>query len=435
MRFLRLLVVTLALAAFSLQARPAHAAIVTGTLTYSPPIWTKKSGERATTLINRQDCLDDAYATFSVKILNAVGNFEVWSGENCDMVANRSPTATGSVKTCVKVFSASYSEKSAAIHVRDMVNAYTSTTFPADVTACDSMPGFGAISRSLFFLVVNPSDFSSLVNAVPPWKFQFDVTPPAAPSGVTAQPGDNTLVTSFTAPTNETNLLRYHFYCAEAAQVANTGGTAGTDTGGTAGTDAASTAGTDTGGTAGTDAASTAGTDTGGTAGTDTGGTAGTDAVSTGGTAGTDTGGSAGSAGTAGTAGSAGTSSVAVDPSCTSKLLVPGQPAEPRPAGVIDCGTIPATGATGGESSPSLENGLLRYAIAVATEDEVGNIGPLSNLACGTPKDVTGFYEAYRRAGGEGGGGYCTFAPARRGELAGIIPLALGACALLRRRR
>jgi hypothetical protein len=76
------------------------------------------------------------------------------------------------------------------------------------------------------------------------------------------------------------------------------------------------------------------------------------------------------------------------------------------------------------------------YAVAVSTEDELGNIGNLSNLACNVPKNVVGFYEAYRSAGGEAGGGYCTFAPARRGgALAGLIALLIGACALVWRRK
>jgi hypothetical protein len=100
----------------------------------------------------------------------------------------------------------------------------------------------------------------------------------------------------------------------------------------------------------------------------------------------------------------------------------------------IDCGTIGAQGATGGETSPVLENDN-PYVVAIATEDSVNNIGVLSNLACNTPKAVTGFYKAYRKAGGEAGGGYCTFAPAKHGALAMLIALILGACAFVRRRR
>ena len=50
-------------------------------------------------------------------------------------------------------------------------------------------------------------------------------------------------------------------------------------------------------------------------------------------------------------------------------------------------------------------------AIAVAGVDRVGNSGPLSPIACGTPQPVTTFFEAYREAGGRGGGGFCSCGP------------------------
>jgi hypothetical protein len=81
-----------------------------------------------------------------------------------------------------------------------------------------------------------------------------------------------------------------------------------------------------------------------------------------------------------------------------------------------------------------LENGST-YVVAIAAEDTAYNVGVLSELACGTPQDVTGFYEAYRDAGGEAGGGFCSFAPARHGALAAAVASLVAACALLRRRR
>jgi hypothetical protein len=75
------------------------------------------------------------------------------------------------------------------------------------------------------------------------------------------------------------------------------------------------------------------------------------------------------------------------------------------------------------------------WAVAVAAEDSVNNIGNLSNLACGIPKDIRGFYEAYRQAGGEAGGGYCSFSPAKGGSLAFALLCAAGAVSFVRRRR
>jgi hypothetical protein len=224
------------------------------------------------------------------------------------------------------------------------------------------------------------------------WAFSYDIKAPPPPSNLSANSGDQTLVTTFTAPTGETNLLHYRFYCSvigdpPAATANGTGATGGT--GGTAGTEA--TAGADAGGAA---------ADAGGTAGTST-------------------------------AGSSGTASTPSDPDCQSSILVPG---EPPPSDAIDCGSIGAQGATGGETTPVLDNDT-KYAVAVATEDNVNNIGNLSSLACNVPRDTTGFYEAYREAGGQAGGGYCTFSPARHGGAGLGLGLILGAFALWRRRK
>jgi hypothetical protein len=43
----------------------------------------------------------------------------------------------------------------------------------------------------------------------------------------------------------------------------------------------------------------------------------------------------------------------------------------------------------------------------VAAVDALGNAGPLSNVACATPKEVNDFFENYRNAGGSAGGGFC----------------------------
>ncbi len=61
------------------------------------------------------------------------------------------------------------------------------------------------------------------------------------------------------------------------------------------------------------------------------------------------------------------------------------------------------------------------------------NVGPVSNVACGTPEPVTDFYEAYRAAGGRGGGGFCSIA--RVPTHAMTLLFAFGAIGLVLRRR
>jgi hypothetical protein len=129
-------------------------------------------------------------------------------------------------------------------------------------------------------------------------------------------------------------------------------------------------------------------------------------------------------------AGGAGEEAPAPTGDCTSSVLVPGQaPLE----GAIACGSTDAAQATDGTAS-GLANGT-RYVVAIAAQDKFDNVGTLSTLACGTPQEVTGFFEAYRAAGGQGGGGFCSFGPARRGATAIGLALLLVGAMLLRRRK
>jgi len=57
-------------------------------------------------------------------------------------------------------------------------------------------------------------------------------------------------------------------------------------------------------------------------------------------------------------------------------------------------------------SGASLTNGTA-YAVVIGSTDRQGNSGPLSTVACGTPKETDDFYSVYRRAGGTAGGGWC----------------------------
>jgi hypothetical protein len=130
-------------------------------------------------------------------------------------------------------------------------------------------------------------------------------------------------------------------------------------------------------------------------------------------------------------AGGAGEAVAAPSGDCTSSVLVPGEdvPSE----GVIACGSADSAQATDGTAT-GLVNGT-RYAVAVSARDKFDNVGKLSALACGTPQEVTGFFEAYRAAGGQGGGGFCSFGPPRRGAIAAGLALLLAGAVLLRRRK
>lgn len=94
-------------------------------------------------------------------------------------------------------------------------------------------------------------------------------------------------------------------------------------------------------------------------------------------------------------------------------------------------------GSTGARASSGNATGLLDgvpYNVAVATTDSYYNDGVLSQVVCRVPQPVTGFFEAYRNAGGEGGGGFCAFSRHRE-PLPLILLLGFAAYWVMRRRR
>ncbi|HYP89578.1 MAG TPA: hypothetical protein VEQ59_15525, partial [Polyangiaceae bacterium] len=336
MRLFRLFLAAVVLLGFGLSTLPARAA---GTLTWSLPQWKNRHGtNRLTDLLNRDDCLSDATATFSIQVRGAVASgavLEMWVGNACDTAANRLPAN----QQCVQVTSAVTAITATSVQVRmqDMVKAYGSSgTGTKD--SCDVEQSTGLVTRSLFFVVYNSGSTTSEATATP-WVFKYDVRAPAPPTNVRAGSGEESLVTTFSAVTGESNLLHYKFYCSPVGPAPKSSGSGGTDSGGTTSIAKQEIGGTSSGGTTGTD---TGGTDTGGTVtgGTDTGGTdtGGTDTGGTGtnASAGTDTGGTSTTTGSAGetssSAGTAGTSgnSQSDDPGCTSSILIPGEPAPAR---------------------------------------------------------------------------------------------------------
>jgi hypothetical protein len=424
MRLFRLFIAALALFAVGLQAPLAHAV---GTVTIGAPMWGKRSQtDRKLDSINRRDCLDDATVSFLVTIAgNPGGAFEVWAGVGCDAIAGR----TAATATCVRVLSGSGNlTQTVTVRVQNLIKPLTTGDAEGTAATCDENTSSSASSRSLFFIDYDTGSNMSLIAKTPTWAYKYDTIPPKPPTGISASAGESSLIPKFTAPAGESNIIRYHFYCSQAGTpvATSTGGTdaGGTETGGTAGAAALDIiGGSDTGGATGV-----AGTDTGGTAGTDTGGTSGTETGGTAGTAGTSGTTSSSSGGTGGTTDNGLPSD---DSTCGSDTLVPGKA---PPDGLAECGSVAAQGTSQGNTNTDLENGI-RYAVAIAAEDDQNNIGNLSKLACGVPEEVTGFFEAYRAAGGEAGGGYCTFAPATRHAAAIAVLMLLGACALVARRR
>jgi hypothetical protein len=94
-------------------------------------------------------------------------------------------------------------------------------------------------------------------------------------------------------------------------------------------------------------------------------------------------------------------------------------------------------GKTGGKATKGNATGLINgvaYNVAVATTDSYGNTGVLSKTVCEVPQPVTGFFEAYRDAGGQGGGGFCAFSRHRE-PLPLLVLLGFASYWVMRRRR
>ncbi|HKO89666.1 MAG TPA: hypothetical protein VJU61_00845, partial [Polyangiaceae bacterium] len=86
----------------------------------------------------------------------------------------------------------------------------------------------------------------------------------------------------------------------------------------------------------------------------------------------------------------------------------------------------------------SLQNDVA-YAVGVAARDDIGNVGDLSDIECGTPTYMDDFFEIYTRSGGAvGGSGLCAMAtgPLRFSPAGALLGgLALLALAVRRQRR
>jgi hypothetical protein len=116
---------------------------------------------------------------------------------------------------------------------------------------------------------------------------------------------------------------------------------------------------------------------------------------------------------------------------CYTSAFTPGATVSNSILTTYGCGTAQNT-STNAEAKP-LDN-FTRYTIAVVAEDKYHNLGVISNLSCNTPEPVTDFYEAYRAAGGKGGGGFCSIIGAQRSHALTLL-LFSGSLAFFVRRR
>jgi hypothetical protein len=226
----------------------------------------------------------------------------------------------------------------------------------------------------------------------------LDLLGPSPPTDVTAGPGDASLILNFTALTDPDS-IGYRVYCSDKAGEQGAGGAGGA----------------------------------GGSAASANGGAAaardpwhGGPQFLTGGLGGA--GGAGGSSVVAGPVVGAGPTL----PSCTY-------------AHALKAGTVPdenyfVTASNSSQITASIAskkpmvNGT-EYACAVAAVDIVGNVGPLSNVACGIPEPTDDFFGEYRGDTGQAGGGLCGIGRGSSAFAAMSAAIGLSLLALAGRRR
>jgi hypothetical protein len=407
-------------------------------------------GQTNVNWISRSDCLADDAFTFSLSTQFASGEvLQAWvgpTGADCHTQAAR----TGTSATCRKVYeNANPTQPGMSVVLRDQdmlaaaLSGSSSTsstlTLPATSAICEPTSGLGStpVGLTVFFLFITNGSVAD-VPAVTgdntgTAAISYDLVGPSAPAGVGAGVGDTLLKVSWSA-TSDTTLAGYYVFCVTTSFdqlfISDSGYTCVE-----AGTSDAATEIADTG----TEAADT------GTEAADTGTVADAtdDAVDAG-----DTDANAEASAAAMSAPGPQTLQVSSGGGCPAGTVAV-LPSTCDPTGALAGGVIPSAtllssylcGQAGDPIAVDLTvSGLINnktYAVAVAAYDQLGNVGPLSNVACQMPQKILGFYDLYTAAGGTAGGSsFCAVrAPGKRTALTMAGLLALAVAALVRRRR
>jgi hypothetical protein len=382
--------------------------------------------------INYDDCVADDFIRVPLTFSGATGYvLQVWIGKAGANCADPSAQALYNGTQCWQIFSSLNPASPVQLRVQSIIPHDNSSegTDNGTAAACEAA---STDSLTLYFLLLNGS---TVVGQGATLAVKYDLQGPPAPTGVSVGVGQGELYPSWTV-SNGNDVLGYYIYCepsgANASSGNDTSSTGGTSSSGGSDGDTSATSSplTDGGDTATQGGASAGGTSSGVTGGgvsdvgvagggttgvgvTD-GGTNGVGATNGGTDGGTVGGTSAGTGATgtgASTNGEAGDTSAAgqgneASGNCTAPNLVAGE----RPPIGLRKGITSKTATSGNASN--LDN-YQEYACGVAAYDTLGNVGPISALACATPVQVVGYYDAYRASGGKAGGGYCAYGRGR----------------------
>lgn len=352
--------------------------------------------------VNYEDCIEENDLVLDVGFMDFTPGqtFEVWA--NVSSCVDRS-TRTGTNPQCWRVHQSGPTSARGTIVVsaRQLVAqrrpGTSNPSEPFDQTVCQSAGAPLGTPLVLTFMFVDGAE--NIQGEAALWDYDgrlqvgFDVIAPTPPTEVTAEGGHNRVALKWNTKTSQTaDLVGFRFYCdATSARI---------------------------------DAAThlqllDAAPPSGAAASFETAGAVSEDLDA------------ASASGDSGTTPSGGTRDGGIEnPLCPSDAIQAGL----RPDEDFYCGGVTSNSATGG-SAKGLTNGV-DYAVGVAARDQRGNVGRLSNVVCGTPVYVAGFFELYRAAGGQAGGGLCAVRPAApRGAGLWLGAIAISLLARHRRRR
>jgi hypothetical protein len=371
--------------------------------------------------ISRSDCLKNDVWHFTLNIAGGNGlSLEAWVGQgsnDCQLSTSR----TGTAAICTRVVApVSVMSTIQQVDVRtqdvalveshiygDMVttpgtaancNATMATTLPEGLTLY-FMLFSGGQAMPTFAYLWPPATISATT------PFNIDLVGPNPPSGVVAQ-GASTFIKMNWTINIDTDVHGYQFFCDPPPQGVPEGGFA---------IDAATSSGSDASCTT-VDAGSTPVADA----------TDDVDASDAGSTTPVD----------AGVCVQTEAGPVVTCDGTKGKFLVAGTSPSLDVINAFACGNVGGNTNTSGIIEGFSTNTTV--AVAMASTDLVGNVGPLSPIQCATTEPVNGFIDLYHKDGGTAGGGFCSMTARPGARDAGRFlygSLLLGAICVLRLRR
>lgn len=354
-----------------------------------------RAPEFSPTGINYSDCVSNIDLTFSLQISNSPTGEElqVWAGPWGSSPTNGPCVFSSSRQTeCWPVLSGSITPEepitSISVRAQDVLNQTPTTTYAAATSAvCQSQASPGATQLGIYFMFLATDGSVDGTAAV--YQLPVDTLGPFAPADVTLTVGDGNGTVSWTPPDDPSgSIVGYYVYC-------QNGGDAGTSTAVCGSTAFAPVFTVDA-------SVATEATDAGAEAAIDE------DAANS-------------------------DAEVVIESGVTTVPVTPAGISE-IPTSFL-CSPL-LSGSDTSTDTLTLVN-FDQYAFGVAAVDQLGNVGPIGNLVCGTPGPIAGFWYDYVNDGGQAGGGYCALEgvgmPAGRACMA--IGVGLAALALARRRR